>query len=488
MDFRAASALTWREAVLTGEVTAVELTQRALSAEAASRHLGAFIHIDAEAALASAEQQDATVAKLRQVQGTSSAAAELSARAPLLGLPTAFKDLVPVAGMPLTMGTRAIEPMCPVQDAPLARRVHHAGAISIGKTQVPELGLHCYSENQVAAPARNPLQPELTAGGSTGGGAAAVAAGILPLAPGNDGGGSVRIPAAATGLVGLKPGRKRMPDDDQTASIGNVATSGPLATSVADAALLFDVMAGNTFSGAQASGTPTLASGPALRAVEQARRQGLERLRVGVSTDSPFSPDLDVHLDEGAVTALEAGVELLKQAGHQVTGTRDVTGAQSIWPGPYFEDFTVLWTSRFAHAGFSEAQKQLLEPIAQHYLGLAEARSTEREAAAVQSLEQFRSSATELFDHWDLLLTPMLATAPPEVGWFSNADPETNYQRQCLFTPYSSVVNVLGLPAINVPVHTDREGLSWSVQLLGSKGTEELLLSVAAVMERDMAG
>ena len=188
-DFRAATAEQWRTAVLNGDVSCVELTTTALTAAATGNHLNAFLHVDPEFALARAAQLDASLETLRPVLSI----AELSRRAPLLGLPLAFKDLVAVAGMPLTMGTRAVPAQVPAQDAELAATTHHAGAVSIGKTQVPEFGLPCYSENQLIGPARNPLDPSRTAGGSSGGGAAAVAAGVLPFAPGNAGGGAVRI-------------------------------------------------------------------------------------------------------------------------------------------------------------------------------------------------------------------------------------------------------------------------------------------------------
>ena len=485
-DFRAATAEQWRHAVLTGEVSSVELTTAALTAAATGSGLGAFLTLDPEFALARAEQVDATLETLRKSLGDDEALTQLSASAPLLGLPTAFKDLVAVAGLPLTLGTRAHPARTPAQDHPLAHRVHTAGALSIGKTQVPEFGLPCYSENQLADPARNPLAPDRTAGGSSGGGAAAVAAGILPVAPGNDGGGSVRIPAAACGLVGLKPGRGKIPDDSDSGSVRSLMTSGPMASTAAEAALLFDVMAGHQFTPGpprRRRTSPMPAQGPAQRAVHSALQDGVGRLSVAVTTESPFSPELDIILAEDAVTALETGIAILSQEGHHVQGAAHGNGGP-LWPQGYHQNFQTLWTSPLGQLDFDDAQLQLLEPLTQYFVQLARSRPAAETDAAVAALQEFSDSAEAVFGPSDVLLTPMLASAPPPVGWFASLGAEESYIEQCRFTPYSSVVNVLGLPAINVPVHTDQAGLSWSVQLVGKHGSEGQLLALAATMTR----
>lgn len=510
-DFRAATAAEWREAFLTGDVSAVELTTSALTAQAVSSSLGAFLHVDADLALTRAAELDqvrAAVLDRVPAASRSSRLADLSARDPLLGLPTAFKDLVDVAGMPTTLGTAALDAAVPPRDADLARRVHRAGTVSIGKTQVPEFGLPCYSENDLAAPSRNPLDPARTSGGSTGGGAAAVAAGILPMAPGNDGGGSVRIPAAACGLVGLKPGRARMPDDPQEDRVTNLAVSGPIARTAEDAALLFDVMAGARFTApavGEAGGgrrrrrrlrgrrrrtdddgaAVALAEGPAMRAVRRALTEGLAPLQVGVVTESPFSPELDILPEEEAIRALEAGVAGLSGRGHAVQGTARGTGAGRFWPSGYHEDFRTLWTSRLAGLELGEEARERLRPLTRHFLELAAERPAEQTARSVTAMQRLADDAEALLGPWDVLMTPMLGMRPPEVGWFAGLDPAEDYVQQCRFTPWSSVVNVMGLPAINVPVHADVDGMSWSVQLIGRRGGEEQLLALAATLQQD---
>ncbi|MDZ5078258.1 amidase [Nesterenkonia sp. HG001] len=496
-DFRAATAAQWRTAFLVGDVSAVELTATALTAAAAGTSLGAFIHVDPDAALARAAEIDTVRRLVRGAgHGQTTRLSELSAHHPLLGLPTAFKDLVDVAGMPTTRGTAALPPQTPGRDDPLPRRLHFAGAVSVGKTQVPEFGLPCYSENSLARPSRNPLDPRRISGGSTGGGAAAVAAGMLPLAPGSDGGGSVRIPAAACGLVGLKPGRGRLPDDVVSDQVGDLVVSGPIAETAEDAALLFDVMAGHRFRAPERPGGrrarrraaqvgPTLAEGPAMRIVREALDDGLEPLRVGVTTESPFSPELDVTLDEDAVRALEEAISRLEALGHQVQGSREGTSPDRIWPTGYHRHFQALWTSRLGQIGFTEDQLSLLAPLTRYFVELSSTRPQSETEQAQRTLQAFAEDAESCLDPWDVLVTPMLAFRPPEVGWFASLGPAEDYVQQCRFTPYSSVVNVMGLPAVNVPVLTGDDGLSWSVQIIGRHGAEERLLALAATLQRD---
>ncbi|MDR8020038.1 amidase [Nesterenkonia aerolata] len=488
------SATALRSAFLRGKISAEEMVSAAVKAAEADQ-LGAFLSLEPEAAVIQARQTDEVRAMLAQLGGLR----ELSAAHPLLGLPTALKDLVNVAGMPTTFGSAAVEHPTPARDDRLPRRVHRSGAISVGKTQVPEFGLPCYSENELGPAARNPLDPSRTSGGSTGGGATAVAAGLLPFAPGSDGGGSIRIPAAACGLVGLKPGRGRMPDDPQRQDVRNLAVSGPIARSAADAALLFDVMAGSRFRPAPSGGrggsrtagsthtaeaVMTPAEGPAMAAVRQALDRGLDTLTVRMTTDSPFTPDLDVALADQAVNAYSRGAELLGALGHRLIDEDRARRRRGnrIWPEDYHRRFRALWTSGLASSSFSAEQERRLEPLTRYFLELARSRPPEETAAAVGQLQRAAREAESIFADADVLMTPMLASAAPEVGFFAGLDPAENYEAQCRFTPYSSVVNVLGLPAINVPVLQDEAGLSWSVHLIGRHGAEEQLLALAATM------
>jgi amidase len=274
-------AVALRSALRSGELSAVELTQRCLDRiEEKNPQLNAFVALDPEAALAQARTADDALSTARRDQ-------TLEGLPLLTGLPSGFKDLVEVKGFPTTYGTAAVPHVVAAEDAPIAARLRASGVTLVGKTAVPEFGLSTYSENLIHPPARNPLDPDTSPGGSSGGAAAAVASGMLPLSPGNDGGGSVRIPASACGLVGLKTGLGTLPEDvlgpDGSAHTTDrwgaprLATTGPLGRTAADAALLFDALC---FDPATPNATP------ALDAVTAAldSNDTFKDLRVGITT------------------------------------------------------------------------------------------------------------------------------------------------------------------------------------------------------------
>ena len=225
-------AVELRDLLRRGAVSAGEAAAHFL-ARIADRNplLGSFVTVTGEQAMAGAREADALHSR--------SSAGDL----PLLhGMPVAFKDLTDVAGVVTTHGSAALDHKPAPADGQLVAVLKAAGVVSLGKTQVPEFGLTAYSENRIAPPSRNPHAPSRSSGGSSGGSAAAVAAGLLPVAPGTDGGGSVRIPAAACGLVGLKPGRGAVPAAESQGDPARLVVPGPLARSAADAALLMDAM------------------------------------------------------------------------------------------------------------------------------------------------------------------------------------------------------------------------------------------------------
>lgn len=470
------SAVALRDALASGELSAREVAQAALDAADARRDLGAFVVLDPEGALARADALDAE--HVRRGGRAGRPVLDDDAPASLHGLPLAFKDLVDVAGMPTRRGSALLADAPPAdEDDPLVRRLRAAGTVVLGKTAVPEFGLDAYSESLVAPPARNPLDPSRTPGGSSGGSAAAVAAGILPFAPGSDGGGSIRIPAAACGLVGLKPGRGSVPTDDAEDSVRTLTVSGPLAHSVEDAALLYDVM--------------TNPEGLSGRVPEDLRRSlavlaagdPVLPVRVGVSTASPFAPALEISLARRAIGALTRAATALDAAGHTVEEFTPRYGEH------YHADFRTTWTSGLLRAALPEGAEDLLGPVAASFLRSARSAGPEAIAAAVDRLEAWAVDVRAQFAAVDAVMTPVLATAPPEIGRFLALDPEENYAAQCAFTPYTSMVNVLGLPAVSLPVDRDAEtGLSWSVQLIGRPGGEDALLQLAGHLELLLAG
>ena len=449
------SALALRDTLARGEVSAYETAEYFLDRIAAlNPELGSFVSVTADAALTEARQADDALAAGRPL-------------GILHGMPLAHKDLTDVAGVPTTMGSAAVPPVPAEADGPLPAALRSAGAISLGKTQVPEFGLSSYSENLVAPPARNPLDPALSPGGSSGGSAAAVAAGMLPFAPGTDGGGSVRIPAAATGLIGLKPNRGRVPSGGGQRDLGQFVVAGPLARTAADAALLLDAMtAGPNYHATSAAPAP----GSFLAAALQAEG----RFRIGVSTRSPFESRLDIRLDPEALLALEAGILALSGAGHEVAE------ADVHYDERYPDAFELVWTAPLANIPLPPEGEDKLVPLTAAMRRRALQRSAADLAGAVEILRGFEEETIAQYAAWDMVLTPTVAMTPRPIGWYWTGDAAEDYALQCQYSPFTSMVNVCGLPAVTIPTYMTGEGLSMGVQLIGRPGAEADLLAVAA--------
>ncbi|MGO1183472.1 MAG: amidase [Micrococcaceae bacterium] len=455
------SAVELRDDLAAGRRTAVEVTEHFLTVvDEKNPHLGAFMTVTQHLALERARQLDAEHAADPRRSG------------PMHGLPVGFKDLTAVQGVPTTFASRVFQDAPPAtQDDPLPAALRLAGAVFMGTTTTPEFGLPPHSENRLSPPARNPLDPTRTAGGSSGGAAAAVASGMLPVAPGSDGGGSIRIPAAACGIVGLKPGRGTLPTDDQRDTVRNLGVNGPLGRTTADTALLFDAMS-----------DPTATTGYYLDTARRAARQGIAPTSIGWTTASPFHPDLEITLSRGAVEALTRAVTLLSGDGHRVSELE-----LDYRPG-YHEDFRTVWTSGLAQAPLPEGAEEKMEPLAAHFLNLARGYTPQFLAEAEQRLTDWAADTRRQLAAASIVLTPVLAFAPPAIGAFTAREPDDDYVYQCQFTPYTSMVNVMGLPAISVPVLTDEDGMNWSVQAIGRPGTEAQLLALAARLETLLAG
>ncbi len=451
--FGSLSALELREAIAAGTYTAREVTEHYLSVIHQRADLGAFMAVHDDAARARADELDAAYATAGVV-------------GPLHGLPIAFKDTVNVTGMVTTFGSRLFEDTEPqVEDDPISLNMNTAGVVQVGKTTVPEFALSCHADNAISAPARNPRNPKLTAGGSSGGAAAAVAAGMLPVAPGTDGGGSIRIPAAATGIVGVKPGRGTIPTDEQQDEVTNLTVTGPLARTVQDAALLMDALV-----------DPTQTNGRYLTAAQQ----GLESagdVSIGYTTASPFQPDLDITLSQSAVQALTLAVTLLSKEGLSIEEM-----SFSYQPG-YHKNFQTVWTQGLTRIPMPEGAEERMEALARDFMLQARERTQEQYETAIAKLSDWAADTRTQFGAYDVVLTPVLAFTPPPVGTFSAMAAQDDYEYQCKFTPYTSMINVLGLPAISIPVKDDEDGMSWSIQAIGRVGTEDKLLRLGARLE-----
>ena len=459
LHFRTAQELV--SARKSGELSARELVEYFL--ERIDRHnptLNALVTITPETAWAEARKMD---------EGE---------RDPgmLWGLPFADKDLTARAGVPTGSGSRLTQgaPLPSVSD-PMAVALDEAGGISLGKSAVCEFGLSSYTESEVLEPTRNPYDLSVGAGGSSGGAAAATAGGLLPFAPGSDGGGSVRIPAWTCGLVGFKPSRGLIPSGTGFDSLGGLVVPGPLARNVSDAALLLDAMRGSN-----PSFRATGVSAPPV-SFQESLRAPLRRLTIGVTTNHPWGDDVDIDLAPEALSALEKVVALAEQAGHRVA-TLD-------WkPRPgYFDAFSTLWRASAATLDVPPGSESLLEELTRYLVQAGRALSARDLALALRELSQFETHTIECFSPFDVILTPGLATPPPPVDSYDKFDPERNFTQQIGVTPYSSFVNVSGLPAVALPVMASPRGLPVGVQLVGRAGGDVTVLGLAHEFESQLA-
>ncbi|MGW9632094.1 amidase [Agromyces sp. NPDC055520] len=455
------TALELHQLLQRGDVAPVELAEHYLARiERLNPEVGAFATVTPEAALERARHVTAHVPK----------------SAPLWGLPLADKDLQQRAGVPARFGSRAFAEFVPDDSDELVRAVDAAGAVSLGKSQTPEFGLPSYTEGVGVAPTRNPWDLTLGAGGSSGGAAAAVASGMLPFAPGSDGGGSVRIPAASCGLVGVKPSRGRVPAGSGLTSLAGLGVAGPLARTVADAALLLDGLiapagypAAHRFA-VRAPGDDGPFLGAAIR--------GEGRFQLGVMTDSPWDDAYEIVVEPEARAALDRAIEVFEGLGH---------GMETMAPAPepgYSEAFRTIWQAGAATIPVDGDAEALLEPLTQWLLQRGRALPARQLAEALAWLTGFEERVIRRFASYDAVLTPALALTPRPVGWYDADDGERNFAQQVQFTPFTSFVNVSGLPAITVPVAETATGVPMGVQLIGRPGGEATLFALAAQLER----
>jgi amidase len=439
-----------------GEVTPVELTEHYLARiERLDSALGAFATVTKDAALARARTVESTVPKA----------------AALWGLPSGDKDLWMRANVRTMYGSRLKQDFVPQTSDEIVEALDAAGAVSLGKTNAPEFGMPSYTESLVAPPARNPWNRELGAGGSSGGAAVAVAAGLLPVATGSDGGGSIRIPAAATGLVGLKPSRGRVPALSGFGSLGGLVVAGPLARTVADAGLLLDAIAGPS---PWSVGPPTWDGGAYLNAAVR----GEGRYQLGVMTTSPWDSAYEIAVSAEATDALALATRELDALGH---------GLEQLALEPddtYAPAFRTIWQAGAASIPADDEQLELLEPLTRWLVRRGRELGAVELGSALQQLALFERSVIRQFARFDAVITPSLALTPPRVGSFDSEDGERNFAQQVQYTPWTSFVNVSGLPAITLPVHQTADGLPMGVQLIGRPGGEHVLLAIGAQLER----
>jgi amidase len=396
------------------------------------------------------------------------AAASNGNRGPLAGVPIAVKDDLPVAGQSVTKGSRSFGPPC-ASDAEAVRRLRAAGAIPIGITNVPELTIFPWTASDANGVTRNPWDLSRTPGGSSGGSAAAVSAGMVPCATGSDGGGSIRIPAACCGLVGMKPSRGRVSTQPLHEAWLGLSVFGALARSVRDSALLLDVMQGSVAGDVDEIPAPT--DGTFLEAAS--RDPG--RLRIAVSRKIP--PGLIASVSTDQREAWEHTGRLLEELGHDVI-ERDPAYGLSVL------HFSQTWFRGIYEDSLTVPDRSLLEPSSRQLARAGRTLVPDRRRDALRSgRAKVTSRVGELWREVDVLLTPGLARTAiaAEGGYGRNA--AAAFDLAARFTPWTALFNVTGQPAVTVPAGVGSDGLPLSVQLVGRLGEEAMLYSLAAQLE-----
>lgn len=452
-----ADALRWAgvagqaAAVANGEVSAVDLVQATLARiQLLDRQLNAFTVVAADKALAEAAERDAQ-------QGE---------RGALHGVPIAIKEEVDVAGEVTTFGGRGNRTPA-IADGEIVRRLRAAGAVIVGKTNMPEFGLWPFTESVAHGITRNPWDPTRSTFGSSGGTAAAVAAGLVPAAIGGDGGGSIRLPASACGLFGLKPQRGRVSSAPATHLWLALGTAGPLTRSVLDSALVYDAIRGSV-------ATDRFRAGEVGSFADAARAEP-QRLRIGVTTKGGVP---GVRPDPEHVRAVRDTADILAALGHDV---REID--------PAFPDTTTTFLPQVVGGVRDEVahleHPELIERRTRDLLRVGAVLPPRVVEWSVRHSEQVAARANRVFDDCDVVLTPVTPHRPPAAGVLDGAGLITAIRRALPVTSYTGLWNVAGNPAASVPAGFASDGLPLAVQLVGRTDDEATLLTLSAQLERE---
>ncbi|WP_448613630.1 amidase [Modestobacter sp. URMC 112] len=453
------TALEQAAAVRAKEVSPTELVEHALARiEALDPGLGAFITVTADRARTAAAAADRAVLDGGNLP-------------PLHGVPTAIKDLNNTAGVRTTFGSAVLSEFRPDVDDAVVTALAAAGTISVGKTNTPEFGFPCYTDNDVVGPARNPWDTRLSAGGSSGGAAAAVAAGLVPFAQGSDGGGSIRIPAGVTGLFGIKPSRGRVSNAPYNSEVTGLGVQGPLARTVRDAAAMLDAMAGPV------TGDPFWAPPlPPGQTFLGAADRPPGRLRVGRYLDSGMP---GAQLDPEVRAAVEDTSALLGGLGHEV---EDLPGPP-LTPG-VFEAFEVVWALSATTLPVPEAAVPQLRPLTRWMRDRGLALSAKDAMEAMFTLRLFARRFIQSTSGYDVLLAPVCTMTPRPLGWFdADGDAAADFELQKRYAAFSAVYNVTGQPAVSVPLGWTADGLPVGSMLVGRPADEVTLVALSAQLE-----
>ncbi|MGO1316586.1 MAG: amidase [Cellulomonadaceae bacterium] len=460
------SARDLAAAVRKREVSALEVAEHTLDrATRLGPPVGAFVTLTPKRALEQARAADALLASGRERSGLP----------PLLGVPCPIKDLTMVAGVPFSAGSAALAGYIAPEDDGIVTLLRRAGTVMIGKTSTPELGLPAYTEPDVGPTARTPWDLTRSAGGSSGGAAAAVAARIVPVAQGSDGGGSLRIPASACGLVGLKASRGLVSPGPHGVDGAGLVSAGALTRDVRDTAALLDVVAvpwpGDTFTAPRPrdSFLTTCDEDPG-------------RLRIGLLTTPVITADAAV--DPQVLAATEAVARELVALGH------DVVVAAPPFPPQAWDAFAALWSVGALQAPVPPEAEPALVPLTRWLRERGRGVSGVQYAQALGAAQRLTRQVATAWADLDVVVSPTLAQLPAPVGsQRDDADPAADFAAQMRFTPWTSVWNLTGRPAISLPLGEARAGgveLPVGVMLGARWGEDALLLALAAQLEAQL--
>jgi amidase len=445
--------------VRSGEISARELVEASLARiEQLNPRLNAFVEVDGERALAAADEIKAGDSR------------------PFAGVPIAIKNNRPVSGLRITIGCSLMAEHVADYDHNITRRLKEAGFVIVGSTTLPEYGILPTSEARLFGPTRNPWDLDRTPGGSSGGAAAAVASGMVPVAHGNDGGGSIRIPAACCGLVGLKPARGRVSPAPELGD-SSLGIDGVLTRTVADTAAILDVLAG--YEPGDASWAP-----PPSEPFASASMREPGKLRIAATTLSPVT---DAVVDPICAQAVADAADLLRSLGHeveQVDPPWQIPGVTELF-GDVFSIHVALQIAYSGIVAGHEPTADDMEPMSWAIYSLAQGMNALQGKGLEIRLQAFTRQLVEFLEPYDALLTPALAERPLPLGTLDTAAPEpmSTFTRSGLFTPFTPVFNASGQPGISLPLYQGEDGLPLGVQIVGRPIGEAALLALASQLE-----
>jgi amidase len=453
------SAVELASAIKSKSISPVEVAKHYLEQiDLKNGELNAFIWRNDDQVLAQAKEQEESVMGGEPL-------------GPFHGVPIPIKDLTEVNGQPVTLGSRATGHKTGVTDSSAVTLMRKAGFNLMGRTNSPEFGTLPVTENLKYGPTKNPFDPSRTPGGSSGGAAAAVASGMAPIAHASDGGGSIRIPAACCGLVGLKPSRGRIPKGPLITDVFHgFSTDGCVSKTVADTAAFLDALA---YSDPTAWYSAPKFDGSYL----ETSRKKPAKLRIAYSPKG----SIDTHMDSECIEGLEKTANLLRELGHDVfEGTPPWSAIPDL-----AKHFINIWVTMSAYIPIPSWEQA--EPLNQGLRELGLAQSSISYVESVMKLQAFSRIVSHTFiNDFDVFLTPTLAIEPPKIGWLFEtglSDPLEILWRCTQMVPSTGWVNATGQPAISLPLHKNKNGLPIGMQLVGAPFREDLLLQLASQIE-----